>query len=83
MQMILKFVIQVDTHVGGVNDITFSHPNKQLCTITFGDDKTTKVWDATNGAKQYIFDGHEAPVLSAKENIQFIFSTAIDGKIKA
>ena len=42
--MILKFVMQIDTHVGGVNDIAFSHPNKQLCVITFGDDKTTKVF---------------------------------------
>ena len=44
MQMIIKFVIQIDTHVGGVNDIAFSHPNKQLCVITFGDDKTVKVF---------------------------------------
>ncbi|KAF9619560.1 hypothetical protein IFM89_007387 [Coptis chinensis] len=42
------------------------------------------------GAKQYMnimFEGHEAPVLSVwphyKENIEFIFSTAMDGKIKA
>ncbi|CAL5350388.1 unnamed protein product [Camellia sinensis] len=36
---------------------------------------------------EYIFEGHEAPVYSVcphyKENILFIFSTAIDGKIKA
>ena len=44
MQMILKFVIQIDAHVGGVNDIAFSHPNKQLCVITCGDDKTIKVF---------------------------------------
>ncbi|KAH9715468.1 protein TOPLESS [Citrus sinensis] len=79
--------LEIDAHVGGVNDIAFSHPNKQLCVITCGDDKTIKVWDATNGAKQYIFEGHEAPVYSVcphhKENIQFIFSTALDGKIKA
>ncbi|CAL5394225.1 unnamed protein product [Camellia sinensis] len=45
----------IDAHVGGVNDIAFVHPNKQLCIVTCGDDKT----------------------------IKFIFSTAIDGKIKA
>ncbi|XVF86383.1 hypothetical protein PTKIN_Ptkin18bG0035300 [Pterospermum kingtungense] len=79
--------LEIDAHVGGVNDIAFSHPNKQLCVITCGDDKTIKVWDATNGTKQYTFEGHEAPVYSVcphyKENIQFIFSTAVDGKIKA
>ncbi|KAI3516912.1 hypothetical protein L1887_16056 [Cichorium endivia] len=46
-----------------------------------------QVWDAVTGAKQYTFEGYEAPVYSVclhfKENIQFIFSTAADGKIKA
>jgi WD40 repeat protein len=45
------------------------------------------VWDAVAGTKQYTFGGHEAPVYSVcphhKETIQFIFSTAVDGKIKA
>ncbi|CAL5394314.1 unnamed protein product [Camellia sinensis] len=58
----LRQHLEIDAHVGGVNDIAFAHPNKQLCIVTCGDDKTIKVWDA---------------------NIQFIFSTAIDGKIKA
>ncbi|XP_051147606.1 topless-related protein 1-like [Andrographis paniculata] len=79
--------LEIDAHVGGVNDIAFSHPNKQLSIITCGDDKLIKVWDASTGAKQYTFEGHEAPVYSVcphhKENIQFIFSTALDGKIKA
>ncbi|PKU64367.1 protein TPR3 isoform X1 [Dendrobium catenatum] len=78
---------EIDAHVGGVNDIAFSTPKKQLCIVTCGDDKLIKVWDATTGAKQYTFEGHEAPVYSVcphhKENIQFIFSTALDGKIKA
>ncbi|PHU24123.1 Topless-related protein 4 [Capsicum chinense] len=79
--------VEIDAHVGGVNDLAFSHPNKQLCVITCGDDKTIKVWDTTSGARQYTFEGHEAPVYSVcphhKESIQFIFSTALDGKIKA
>ncbi|KAG8379818.1 hypothetical protein BUALT_Bualt07G0129000 [Buddleja alternifolia] len=83
----LRNRIEIDAHVGSVNDLAFSHPNKQLCLITCGEDKTIKVWDAATGAKQYIFEGHEAPVYSVcphyKENIQFIFSTAVDGKIKA
>ncbi|KAI7986414.1 Topless-related protein 4 [Camellia lanceoleosa] len=45
------------------------------------------VWDVATGSKQYIFEGHQLPVYSVcphtKENIQFIFSTGIDGKIKA
>ncbi|XP_043694010.1 protein TOPLESS-RELATED PROTEIN 2-like isoform X3 [Telopea speciosissima] len=83
----LRQHLEIDAHIGGVNDIAFAHPNKQLCVVTCGDDKTIKVWDAVAGRRQYIFEGHEAPVYSVcphyKENIQFIFSTAIDGKIKA
>ncbi|OAY69349.1 Protein TOPLESS [Ananas comosus] len=79
--------LEIDAHTGGVNDIAFAIPNKQLCIITCGDDKTIKVWDATSGTKQYTFEGHQAPVYSVcphyKESIQFIFSTALDGKIKA
>ncbi|KAK6124891.1 hypothetical protein DH2020_041377 [Rehmannia glutinosa] len=83
----LRNRLEIDAHVGSVSDLAFSHPNKQLCIITCGEDKTIKVWDAATGAKQYTFEGHEAPVYSVcphyKENIQFIFSTAVDGKIKA
>ncbi|KAK7277978.1 hypothetical protein RJT34_22999 [Clitoria ternatea] len=78
--------LELDAHVGCVNDLAFAHPNKQLCMVTCGDDKLIKVWDL-NGRKLFTFEGHEAPVYSIcphhKENIQFIFSTAIDGKIKA
>ncbi|XVE62238.1 hypothetical protein DITRI_Ditri06bG0102000 [Diplodiscus trichospermus] len=83
----LRQHLEIDAHVGGVNDIAFAHPNKQLCIITCGDDKTIKVWDTIAGRRHFTFEGHEAPVYSVcphyKENIQFIFSTAIDGKIKA
>ncbi|KAL5783841.1 hypothetical protein ACOSP7_008870 [Xanthoceras sorbifolium] len=82
----LRQHLQIDAHVGGVNDLAFAHPNKQLCVVTCGDDKLIKVWDLT-GRKLFNFEGHEAPVYSIcphhKESIQFIFSTAIDGKIKA
>lgn len=83
----LKNHLEIDAHAGNVSDIAFSLPNKQLCFITCGEDKTIKVWDAAGGSKMFTFEGHEAPVYSVcphhKENIQFIFSTAIDGKIKA
>ncbi|KAH9683623.1 Topless-related protein 2 [Citrus sinensis] len=76
----------IDAHVGGVNDLAFSYPNKQLCIVTCGDDKLIRVWDLS-GRKLFQFEGHEAPVYSVcphqKENIHFIFSTAVDGKIKA
>ncbi|XP_048320872.2 topless-related protein 2 [Ziziphus jujuba] len=82
----LRQHLEIDAHAGGVNDLAFSHPNKQLCIITCGDDKLIKVWDLA-GRKLFSFEGHEAPVYSVcphqKENIQFIFSTAVDGKIKA
>ncbi|KAL2514904.1 Topless-related protein 3 [Forsythia ovata] len=82
----LRQHLEIDAHTGGVNDIAFAHPNKQLCVVTCGDDKLIKVWDL-NGRKLFNFEGHEAPVYSIcphqKENIQFVFSTAIDGKIKA
>lgn len=35
--------MQIDAHAGGVNDIAFAHPNKQLCVVTCGDDKIIKV----------------------------------------
>ncbi|CAN4086401.1 unnamed protein product [Withania somnifera] len=83
----LRNHLEIDAHVGNVSDLAFSHPNKQLCIITCGEDKAIRVWDATTGSKQYTFEGHEAPVYSvcphSKENIQFIFATAVDGKIKA
>ncbi|KAK3025864.1 hypothetical protein RJ639_042293, partial [Escallonia herrerae] len=84
--------LEIEAHVGSVNDLAFSYPHKfypqnQLCIITCGDDRLIKVWDAVTGVRQYTFEGHEAPVYSVcphhKENIQFIFSTATDGKIKA
>lgn len=39
----IGFMMQIDAHVGGVNDLAFATPNKQLCVITCGDDKTIKV----------------------------------------
>ncbi|KAL8209389.1 hypothetical protein R6Q57_006121 [Mikania cordata] len=83
----LKNHLEIEAHVGSVNDLAFSYPNKQLCIVTCGEDRLIKVWDAVTGAKQHTFEGHEAPVYSVcphfKETIQFIFSTATDGKIKA
>lgn len=40
---LIQFVMQIDAHSGGVNDIAFAHPNKQLCVVTCGDDKLIKV----------------------------------------
>ncbi|GMI95157.1 WUS-interacting protein 2, TOPLESS-RELATED 4 [Hibiscus trionum] len=83
----LRNHLEIEAHAGSVNDLAFSYPNKQLSIVTCGEDSVIKVWDANTGAKLYTFEGHEAPVYSIcphhKENIQFIFSTATDGKIKA
>ncbi|XP_044464620.1 protein TOPLESS-like isoform X1 [Mangifera indica] len=80
--------LEIDAHIGGVNDLAFSKPGgKKLLVITCGDDKTIKVWDVVNGANMYTFEGHDTPVYSicphTKEHISFIFSTSVDGKIKA
>ncbi|KAK4479184.1 hypothetical protein RD792_014695 [Penstemon davidsonii] len=82
-----SMALQIEAHIGSVNDIAFTIPNKHVYIITCGDDKLVKVWDAVSGENRYIFKGHEAPVNSVyphtKKNVQFVFSTAIDGKIKA
>uniref|UniRef100_A0A1D1XIF7 Topless-related protein 2 n=1 Tax=Anthurium amnicola TaxID=1678845 RepID=A0A1D1XIF7_9ARAE len=79
----LRNMLEIDAHVGRVNDIAFSHPNKQLCVVTCGDDKLIKVWDL-NGRKLHTFEGHEAPVYSVcphhKENIQR-FAISIDFQV--
>ncbi|AQK89606.1 trehalose-6-phosphate synthase14 [Zea mays] len=81
-----RHVLEIVAHSGGVNDIAFSRPNKQLCVVTCGDDKLIKVWNM-HGQKLFTFEGHKAPVYSIcahhKQSIQFIFSTSLDGKIKA
>ncbi|CAA7027040.1 unnamed protein product [Microthlaspi erraticum] len=79
--------LEIEAHTGNVSHLAFSYPDKQLTVVTCGDDRIIKVWDAVTGAKRFTFEGHEAPVFSVcphyKENIQFVFSTATDGKIKA
>ncbi|KAF2303789.1 hypothetical protein GH714_023422 [Hevea brasiliensis] len=79
--------MEIDAHVGGVNDLAFSAPEKKLLVITCGDDKMIKVWDVTTGVRMYSFEGHDAAIYSicphSKEGINFIFSTSVDGNIKA
>ncbi|XP_054793941.1 protein TOPLESS-like isoform X1 [Prosopis cineraria] len=78
---------EIEAHDGSVNDIAFSFVREQLLVITCGDDKAVKVWDVDTSEKCYTFGAHSAPVCSicphVKENVHFIFSTSIDGKIKA
>ncbi|KAD3067861.1 hypothetical protein E3N88_35741 [Mikania micrantha] len=79
--------LEIEAHNGCVNDLAFSFPNQTLSIVTCGDDMLIKVWNAVTGDKQNQFEGHEAPVYSVcphfKENVQFVFSSATDGKIKA
>ncbi|KAK8602586.1 hypothetical protein V6N12_052392 [Hibiscus sabdariffa] len=79
--------LEIDAHVGGVNDLAFSTPSKQHVVITGGDDKLIKVWNVITGVQMHTFEGHEAPVYSllphCKDDIHFIYSTSVDGKIKA
>ena len=49
----LLWFCQIDAHIGNVSDLAFSHPNKQLCIITCGEDKAIRVgilWT-------FLFDG--------------------------
>ncbi|XP_027774679.1 topless-related protein 1-like isoform X5 [Solanum pennellii] len=79
--------LEIEAHFGSINDLAFSKPNNQLLVITCGEDMLVKVWNANNGAKQYTFEGHKAPVYSLcpheKEDVHFIFSTSTNGEIKA
>ncbi|XP_073121114.1 topless-related protein 4-like [Henckelia pumila] len=83
----LRNHLEVEAHVGSVNDLAFYHRNKQLLFITCGEDRIIKVWDAATGVRQHTFAGHNSPVYSVcphtKGNIDFIFSTDVDGMIKA
>ncbi|KAG6501555.1 hypothetical protein ZIOFF_041436 [Zingiber officinale] len=83
----LRQHLEIDAHIGSVNDIAFPYPKKTLSNITCGDDKAIKVWVASTGQKQYTFEGHEAPVYSVcphfNGSIHLFFSTSTDGKIKA
>ncbi|XP_065849213.1 topless-related protein 1-like [Euphorbia lathyris] len=79
--------LEIEAHVGGVNDLAFSAPVDKQLVITCGDDKNVKAWDVNTGVIMYIFKGHGSPVYSvypqSKENIHFIFSISVDGNIKA
>ncbi|XP_028798241.1 topless-related protein 1 isoform X2 [Neltuma alba] len=79
--------LEIEAHVGSVNDLAFCNPTTKLCLLTCGDDKTIKLWDATTGVRVCNFEGHDSAVYSVcphyKENIHFLFSTSVDGKIKA
>ena len=35
--------MQIEAHVGSVNDLAFSYPNKQLSVVTCGEDRLIKV----------------------------------------
>nr|GMC68844.1 topless-related protein 4 isoform X1 [Ipomoea batatas] len=78
--------LEIEAHVGNVNDLAFSSASQQLLVITCGEDNMIKVWDIFSGVKLYTFEGHKSHVHSIcpyeKNGVQFILSTDIDGKIK-
>ncbi|XP_073121119.1 topless-related protein 4-like [Henckelia pumila] len=82
----LRNHLEVEAHVGSINDLAFYHRNKQLLFITCGEDRIVKVWDAATGIRLHAFEGHNSPVYSVyphiKGDIDFILSTEVDGKIK-
>ncbi|KAK3211756.1 hypothetical protein Dsin_016462 [Dipteronia sinensis] len=84
----IRHHLEIDAHVGSVNDLAFTNAaSNQLSFITCGDDRTIKVWDVHTGTRLNTFEGHEAAVHSVcphiKDGVDFIFSTSVDGKIKA
>nr|GMC68842.1 topless-related protein 4 isoform X1 [Ipomoea batatas] len=78
--------LEIEAHVGNVNDLAFSSASQQLLVITCGEDNMIKVWDIFSGVKLYTFEGHKSPVHSIcpyeKNGFLFILSTDVDGKIK-
>ncbi|KZV47622.1 protein TOPLESS-like [Dorcoceras hygrometricum] len=80
-------LLEIDAHVGSVNDLAFSKPYDKLVAISCGNDKLIQVWDAVTGAKLYTFEGHDAPVYSIcphlKEDIPFLMSVSTSGVIRA
>lgn len=83
----IRLHLEIDAHIGSVNDIAFSKPSEKPYLITCGDDKLIKVWDVPTGLLVHRFEGHEAAVHSVhphyKENVHFIFSTSVEGNMKA
>ncbi|KAK2659846.1 hypothetical protein Ddye_006379 [Dipteronia dyeriana] len=84
----IRHHLEIDAHVGSVNDLAFTNvASNHLSVITCGDDRTIKVWDVNTGTRLNTFEGHEAAVHSVcphiKDSVDFIFSTSVDGKIKA
>ncbi|XP_027366106.1 topless-related protein 3-like isoform X6 [Abrus precatorius] len=76
--------IEVDAHVGGVNDLAFAHPNKQLCVVTCGDDKSIKAWLYDNIGSRVDYDapGHWCTTMlySADGTRLFSCGTSKDGE---
>ncbi|KAH9798971.1 Topless-related protein 1 [Citrus sinensis] len=81
--------VSVNRVVWSPDGVAYSKHIVQLYAYHGGSDarQQLEVWDAVTGSRTYSFEGHGAPVYSlcphAKENIHFIFSISVDGKIKA
>lgn len=43
LSIVVNSLSQIEAHVGSVNDLAFSYPNKQLCVVTCGEDRVIKV----------------------------------------
>ncbi|CAI0542826.1 unnamed protein product [Linum tenue] len=92
----IKNHLEIEAHVGSVNDLAFSYPNKQLCVVTCGEDRVIKLLAISSLLLKvmkllYILCAHITKKISRPLDFlsflflffQFIFSTATDGKIKA
>ncbi|GJX53389.1 ribonuclease H-like domain-containing protein [Tanacetum coccineum] len=60
----LRNHLEIEAHIGNVNDLAFLNQDHRLYIITCGQDTTVKIWAAVTGVKLRTFEGHDAPVYS-------------------
>ena len=63
--LICNHILRLMHVIGGVIDLTFSHPNKQLCIVACDNDKIIKKGDVVIGFKlNNLINDHDARICS-------------------
>ncbi|GJS74745.1 topless-related protein 4-like protein isoform X1, partial [Tanacetum coccineum] len=60
----LRNHLEIEAHIGNVNDLAFLNRDHSLYIITCGQNTTVKIWDVVTGVKLRTLEGHDAPVYS-------------------